>query len=269
MPHFSIKYLRSETLPTVFCPGCGCGIVMNAFFKAVEEMGYKNLDKFIFCSGIGCSSWIPSPHFKADTIHTLHGRAIPVALGVKAIRPDHKVVVFGGDGDLAAIGLSHLIHAARRNLEITVILVNNLVYAMTGGQMSPLTPKGMKTATTPFGCLESPIDLPTVLCYAGASYVSRWTTAHPIQLKNAIKKALEVNGFSFVEALSQCPSRVGLLLGKSTSELMDDLLKSTVAVKDFPQPILGDKIPIGSSKVREREGFISSYLKLFKTLREG
>ena len=143
MTEFSArKYLRDMPLP--FCPGCGNLTVMSCFLKAVHELGYKDLRKFVFCSGIGCAAWIPSPYFKADSIHTAHGRSIPIATGVKLIRPTLNVVVLGGDGDLAGIGISHLIHAARRNLDVTVIMVNNMIYGMTGGQVAPTTPFGAK-----------------------------------------------------------------------------------------------------------------------------
>lgn len=178
MSKFSIKkYLRPTPLP--FCAGCGAFTVMSAFLGAVNELGYENLDKFVFCSGIGCSSWIPSPYFLADSVHTLHGRSIPVATGIKLVRPDLNVVVFGGDGDIAGIGLSHLIHAARRNLDVLVIMVNNMIYGMTGGQVAP---------TTPYGNFESPLDSARLAFTAGACYVARWTTAHPNELKEAIKK---------------------------------------------------------------------------------
>ncbi|MEM2538298.1 MAG: thiamine pyrophosphate-dependent enzyme, partial [Candidatus Methanomethylicia archaeon] len=159
MKHYAIRYIREEVLPSPFCPGCGNGMIINALFKAISELGYEDLKNFVFCSGIGCAAWIPSPHFKADSIHTLHGRAIPVATGIKIMRPELNVFVISGDGDLAGIGLNHLIHAARRDIGIKVIMVNNMIYGMTGGQVSPTTPKGIKTTTTPFGNPEKPLDV--------------------------------------------------------------------------------------------------------------
>ncbi|MFB0514245.1 MAG: thiamine pyrophosphate-dependent enzyme, partial [Candidatus Bathyarchaeia archaeon] len=167
------KYLRDLTLP--FCAGCGCVTVMNCFLRAVHELGHNDLRKFVFCSGIGCSAWIPSPYFEADSIHTAHGRSIPVAIGVKLMRPDLNVVVFGGDGDLAGIGLSHLVHAARRNVDVMVVMVNNMIYGMTGGQVAPTTPLGVKTTTTPYGNFDPPIDTTRLIATAGASYAVRWT----------------------------------------------------------------------------------------------
>jgi len=213
---FSVRrYLRDVSLP--FCPGCGNVTVMSHFLKATHELGHENLSKFVFCSGIGCAAWIPSPHFKADSIHTAHGRSIPVATGVKLVRPELNVVVFGGDGDLLGIGLSHLIHAARRNLDITVVLVNNMIYGMTGGQVAPTTPFGFRTTTTPYGSFEHPLDGARLVAVAGASYVARWTTVHVEQLAEAMKRAITTGGFAFVEVVSQCPTAFGRKAGFETS----------------------------------------------------
>jgi 2-oxoglutarate ferredoxin oxidoreductase subunit beta len=173
------------------------------------DLGHEDLSKFAFVSGIGCGSWIVSPHFRADTLHTTHGRAIAFATGLKLAQPERKVVVISGDGDLAAIGGNHLIHAARRNLDMAVICVNNWIYAMTGGQVGPTTFTGDRTSTTPFGNPERPFDLSRLVAVAGANYVARWTTAHPVQMSRAIKTALDRKGFSFVEVLSQCPTAYG------------------------------------------------------------
>ncbi len=207
--HFAVKYLREEALPTPFCPGCGNGIITNAFLKAVQDLGHEDLHGFAFVSGIGCGAWIPSPHFNADTLHTTHGRAIAFATGLKMARPELNVVVISGDGDLAAIGGNHLIHAARRNIDLTVICSNNYIYGMTGGQVGPTTFTGDRTSTTPYGNPERPFDLARLVAAAGANYVARWTTAHPVQMARAIRVALERKGFSFIEVLSQCPTAYG------------------------------------------------------------
>ena len=216
---FSVrKYLRDLKLP--FCPGCGDYTIINGFLRAAHELGHNDLTNFVFVSGIGCAAWIPSPYFKADTIHTTHGRSIPVATGVKLVRPDLNVVVFGGDGDIAGIGLSHLIHATRRNIDITAIMVNNMVYGMTGGQVAPTTPFKTRTTTSPYGSFERPIDVTRVVVAAGASYAARWTTAHFGQLKEAVKRALTTKGFSFVEVVSQCPTAFGRRVGLKTAKDM-------------------------------------------------
>jgi len=192
---FSVrKYMRDLKLP--FCAGCGLYLVSDTFLRAVYELGHKDLSKFVFCSGIGCSSWIPSPYYLADSVHTLHGRSIPVATSIKLMRPDLNVVVFGGDGDIVGIGLSHFIHAARRNTDLLVIMANNMIYGMTGGQVAPTTPFKTKTTTTPYGSFEQPLDAAKLAVAAGAAYSARWTTAHPHNLKESIKKALGTRGFS-------------------------------------------------------------------------
>jgi 2-oxoglutarate ferredoxin oxidoreductase subunit beta len=224
------KYLRDLPLP--FCPGCGGLTVMNEFLRAAYELGHENLSKFVFCSGIGCSSWIPSPHFMADSVHTLHGRSIPVATGIKLLRPDLNVVVFGGDGDIVGIGLSHFIHAARRNVDILVIMVNNMVYGMTGGQVAPTTPLKTKTTTTPYGSFEYPLDSAKLAAIAGACYVARWTTAHSKELKETIEKALQIKGFRFIEAVSQCPTAFGRRVGfRDAGEMIKWFKENTVSVK--------------------------------------
>lgn len=272
LKHFAHKYLREKTLPSFTCPGCGLGIVTNCFLKAVEDLGHKDLSDFAFCSGIGCSAWIPSPYFKADTLHTLHGRAVPVALGVKLMKPDLHVVVFGGDGDLASIGLGHLIHAARRNLEITVIMVNNFVYGMTGGQVSPTTPEGVYTKSTPYGNVESPFDVAQTVKAAGAGYVARWTTFHVMQLKESIKAALQKDGFGFIEVISQCPTQYGRRVGlKTPVEMLKWFQKNSVTIKKSqtmdPKQLKG-KIVVGVFADIKKPGLVNSYHGMIKRLKE-
>ena len=247
--HFARKYLREEVLPSTFCSGCGCGTVINCFLKAAEEEGHKDLKDFVFCSGIGCSSWIPSPYMKADSIHVTHGRSIPVALGLKLVRPELNVVVFGGDGDIAAIGLNHLLHAARRNLEVVVIMVNNMIYGMTGGQAAPTTPLGVVTTTTPYGTFEYPLDVSSLMVSAGASYVARWTTYHVVQLKEAMRKALRKRGFSFLEVVSQCPPIYGRRIGmESATQILNWFRSSSVALnraRNMKKKELTNRIVVG------------------------
>ncbi len=209
-------FLRREIVPTVFCVGCGGGTVLNAYTHAIHELGIDT-KKIVHVTGIGCSSWIPSPYFLADTLHTTHGRAIAFATGVKVMKPDMHVVVIAGDGDLIGIGGNHLIHAARRNIGLTVFLVNNFIYGMTGGQVAPTTPKGQRTTTSPHGNIEHPFNIAEVVGAAGGNYCARWTTFHAFQLKNAMKEALQVKGFSFIEIISQCPVSYGKSAGMRTS----------------------------------------------------
>ena len=265
---FSIrKYLRPIPMP--FCPGCGAFTVMSEFLRAAHDLGHENLNKFVFCSGIGCSSWIPSPHFKADSVHTLHGRSIPVATGIKLLRPDLNVVVFGGDGDIVGIGLSHFIHAARRNLDILVIMVNNMVYGMTGGQVAPTTPFKTKTTTTPYGSFEHPLDAAKLAVTAGASYVSRWTTAHPNELEDSIKKALTIRGFRYIEAVSQCPTAFGRKAGfKDAGEMLKWFKEEAVTIdqaESLNEEDLTEKIIVGEFVQRQRPTLVET---IYKTIEE-
>jgi len=259
MRHPYLRYLREGTVPTVFCPGCGIGIIMKAFFEALDKLGISELRGFVFVSGIGCSAWIPSPHFKADTIHTLHGRAIPVATGVKLARPDLNVIVFGGDGDIAGIGGNHLIHAARRNMDLMVVMVNNEVYGMTGGQLAPTTPLGFITTTTPYGNPEPPLDTCNVVATAGANYVARWTVGHYDKLVKSFVKAIDKGGFRFVEVLSPCTSRVSNRMGWTAAEHIKLLMKNTIPIEKLDRYTLEEvrgKYIIGVFKDVDNPGYI-------------
>ncbi|MEW6262749.1 MAG: thiamine pyrophosphate-dependent enzyme [Thermodesulfobacteriota bacterium] len=202
------KYTRPQVTRTTNCPGCGNGIIAQAILRAIDELGMA-MDDFVFVAGIGCSGWISSPLFAADTLHTTHGRPIAYATGVKMGLPDKKVFVASGDGDLSAIGGNHLIHAARRNIDLTVVLVNNGIYGMTGGQTAPTSPHGLTTITSPYGNLEHEFDISRLVAAAGASFVARWTTYHPRAMTKSIKKAIQKKGFALVEAVSQCPVQYG------------------------------------------------------------
>ncbi|NWF87507.1 2-oxoacid:ferredoxin oxidoreductase subunit beta [Candidatus Bathyarchaeota archaeon] len=242
---------------------------MSEFLRAANELGYEKLDKFVFCSGIGCSSWIPSPHFVADSVHTLHGRSIPVATGIKLMRPDLHVIVFGGDGDIVGIGLSHFIHAARRNLDILVIMVNNMIYGMTGGQVAPTTPFKAKTTTTPYGSFEYPLDAAKLAVTAGACYVSRWTTAHPKELKDSIKKALRMQGFRFIEAVSQCLTAYGRRAGfKDSWEMLKWFKEKAIPIESaevMSEKALTGKIVVGEFVRRKRPTLVET---IYRTIKE-
>ena len=175
---------------------------------AIDELGI-NIDDMLFVSGIGCAGWIPSPHFNADTLHTLHGRAIAFATGAKLFNPKLRTMVISGDGDLVDIGGNHLIHAARRNIGLTVICANNMNYGQTGGQVCSTTPKGAVTQTTHGGSPYRPLDLCKLAIAAGAVYVARYLVTQGSVLVNSIKKALEIEGFSFIEVISPCPTQFG------------------------------------------------------------
>jgi 2-oxoglutarate ferredoxin oxidoreductase subunit beta len=242
------NFLRTEPK---FCQGCGNLTVFNSILSAVDKL-YGKIDDFVFLSGIGCAAWIPSPHIRADSIHSTHGRPITFATGVKLVNPNLKVVVISGEGDLVGIGGNHLIHAARRNLEISVICVNNLVYGMTGGQLSPTTPPGAITRTTLGGNLEYPFDLVKLVANGGASYVARCSTAQKRQLQRYIEKVLEKGqkGFAFVEVISPC-----------TTQFTRRNLKAFLTAKD--ELNLGEFIDV------EREGFVERIRSNIKENKSG
>ncbi len=211
--------LRTDRLPHIWCPGCGIGTAVVAFAEAVKEAGI-DLDQLSVVSGIGCSGRVAG-YLNCDSFHTTHGRAIPFAIGLHLANPDLKVVVFSGDGDLTAIGGNHLIHAARRNVDITVICVNNFVYGMTGGQGGPTTQLGARTSTTPYGNADEPFNLAKLVTGAGATYVSRWTILDLGRLRRSMVEALTHRGFGFVEVVSPCPVYYGRRnrLGEAVDEL--------------------------------------------------
>jgi 2-oxoglutarate ferredoxin oxidoreductase subunit beta len=197
-------FLRTERIPHIWCPGCGIGTTVNCFARALLE-SKMNLDRVAVVSGIGCTGRVAG-YVKLDSFHTTHGRAIPFATGLKLANPGLEVIVYSGDGDLTAIGGNHLIHAARRNVDIKVICVNNLIYAMTGGQTAPTTPATAVTTTHPYGSYDPTFDLAALVAAAGASYVARWTTFHVRQLTKAMSEVFHKRGFSFIEVLSPCPT---------------------------------------------------------------
>ena len=207
MEHPNIEYLRPGVLPHMFCPGCGAGQILNYFIYAIDELDL-DLDKLVTIGGVGCMSRAPA-YLNTSAIHGIHGRNLPFATGIKLANPELTVVIMMGDGGTAAIGGNHLIQAARRNLDVTVIVNNNGSYAMTGGQVSPMTPLGATTTTTTRGNLEKPFNLCKLVEAAGGTYISRWTTAQSVQLINSIKKGINHKGFSFIEVVGQCPTQYG------------------------------------------------------------
>jgi len=206
------KYLRKELLPFLFCPGCGYGTVIHCFLKALDSLGI--ISDLAMVGGIGCSSWIPT-YVKADTLKVLHGRTIPVAVGLKMTNPRRKVVVFSGDGDCFGIGCGHFVNTARLNMDITVIMTNNQIYGMTGGQVSPLTERGARTQTTPYGNLSNPIDGCKLAESSGATFISRWGVSYPRQLARSMEQAIDHKGFSYVEVLTPCPTQTGRYVYRS------------------------------------------------------
>ncbi len=212
--------IRADRMPHIWCPGCGIGIAMRCYAEAILKHDVP-LDKHVVVSGIGCSGRVAG-YLDIDSYHTTHGRGIPFAAGLKLANPELQVTVFSGDGDLAAIGGNHLIHAARRNIDLTVICTNNFNYGMTGGQFGPTTPHGALTTTSPYGNPELPFNLPYLLAAAGANFVSRWTALHVRQVRRDILYAFEKPGFSFIEVLSPCP--IGFGKSNKMNEGLDEML---------------------------------------------
>ena len=195
-------FLRMDRMPHIWCSGCGIGTVVTSFAEALKKSNL-DLDNVVVVSGIGCTGRVAG-YIKLDSFHTTHGRAIPFATGIKLANPKLKVIVFSGDGDIMGIGGNHFIHAARRNMDLTVICVNNFNYAMTGGQVAATTPTEANASTAPYGNFEHPFSLPNVAEAAGATYVARWTALHLRRVTTSIQEAISRDGFSFIEVITPC-----------------------------------------------------------------
>lgn len=263
MKHPLDEYLRIEAFPTIWCPGCGNGIVLGAIARALKR-AKVDPDKVVLVTGIGCAGRMAT-YLYTDNAHVLHGRAIPFATGVKLAKPNLKVIVVGGDGDILAIGGNHLIHAARRNMDLLVIMVNNQIYGMTGGQVAPTSPLGAYTTTTPYGnIIERPFNAVKLVAAAGANYVARWTVAHPMQLTLSIEECLKKRGFRFIEVVSICPTIYGRLNKLGGSPNMIKLLRKISVVKKVPPEeaeISADKIVCGVFVSKDEEGYIDRLMK--------
>ncbi len=254
-----------ERFPHILCPGCGIGTIMATMVRAFIELNISQ-DELCVISGIGCSSRVPG-YLDCDTFHTLHGRALPAATGVKLAKPELKVVVIGGDGDIMAIGGNHFIHTARRNLDLTVIVVNNFTYGMTGGQYSPTTPTHEKAATAPFGNVERSFDVCFIAKAAGAMFVARSTTFHVAHLKKMIELALNKRGFGVVEVISQCPTFYGRYQGIGDAvKMLEWLKRRSVDVSRVPDPWqVRDRFVIG---VLHDQQEVPPYTELYQSVRE-
>lgn len=259
------KYIR-KTARRIWCPGCGNGITMGAMIQAIIRSQISP-EKIAVLSGVGCSGR-GSAYVEFDAMHTPHGRTLPCATGIKLVRPDMHVIVFSGDGDMAAIGGNHFIHAARRNIGITVIVVNNYIYGMTGGQVGPTTPLGSMATTAPYGNIETQLDICALASVAGASYVARSTTYHVNQLVSLVEKGIQNKGFSVIEVISQCPTQYGKLnnLGSPAKMLlwMKDHTIDIQSAGNKSAAELEGKIITGEILNRERPEYTEQYAKLRK-----
>ncbi len=259
-----MDYLRKDKFPHIWCEGCGDGIALKAIIRAIDNIGLKK-DEIAMVSGIGCSSRTPG-YVDFNTLHTTHGRAIAFATGLKMAKPNLTVIVVTGDGDATAIGGNHLIHAARRNINLTVLLYNNHIYGMTGGQVSPTTPRGDFATTAPYGGLENTFDIAGLTIAAGASYVARSTVYHAKLLEKVIEQAIQKKGFSLVEILSPCPTAYGKInkLGKGKDLILNQKQQAVRVEKAktmSPDDLRGKEI-IGVLADRELPEYITNYDKI-------
>ncbi|MHB1041367.1 MAG: 2-oxoacid:ferredoxin oxidoreductase subunit beta [Eubacteriales bacterium] len=257
-----------EKLPHIWCPGCGNGIVLGAVVRAFAELNLDR-DKTVIVSGIGCSSRA-SGYLDFNTLHTTHGRALAFATGVKLANPDLSVFVLMGDGDATAIGGNHLIHAARRNIDLTAVIFNNSIYGMTGGQHSPMTPQKARATTAPYGALEPTFDLPELARAAGATYIARSTTYHAAQLVKLIAEGARHKGFSVIEAVTACPTSFGRRnkMGDGYQMLMWQKEHAVSAEKAalLPPEEIKDKFVTGELYRREAPEYTEMYGSLVESL---
>ena len=235
--HDAYEYLRhTKKFPNVWCSGCGIGIVMAALIRAIDRMGL-NKDDVAVVSGIGCTGRMPV-YLDFNTMHTTHGRALAFATGLKLAQPRLNVIVVMGDGDALAIGGNHFIHSARRNINLTAIVVNNSIYGMTGGQYSPTTPMDLLASTAPYGNIEQPMPICDLAIAAGASFVARSTVYHAVEMDRLIEQAIDKQGFSLIEAVSYCHTTFGRLNKLGTAVDMMRMLKDNSISKSA-----ADKLP--------------------------
>lgn len=258
------KYFRADKLPQIWCPGCGHGIITRAITAAIDDLGLDP-DKVCVVSGIGCSSRAPG-YLDFNTLHTTHGRALAFATGIKLANPELKVIVVMGDGDSTAIGGNHFIHACRRNIDITTIIYNNNIYGMTGGQYSPTTPRLEKGTTAPYGNIDKPFDVCNLASAAGATYVGRATSYHANLITQLVRNGIKNEGFSLIEAISDCPTYYGRKNKKGGPVEMiqwqkEHAVNVTAASKMTPEQLEG-KFLIGEFKNTTEPEYTKEYQKI-------
>jgi 2-oxoglutarate/2-oxoacid ferredoxin oxidoreductase subunit beta len=261
-------YIRERFFPHLWCSGCGHGIVLNALIRAVEMLGFSK-NEIVMVSGIGCSSRI-SGYLDFHTLHTIHGRALAFATGVKMSLPELNLIVPMGDGDALAIGGNHFIHTARRNIDITAIVMNNRIYGMTGGQYSPLSGYGVMATTAPYTTIDHDFDVVELSRAAGATFVARSTTYHVQQLANIIKAAILHEGFSVVEVLSQCPTYFGRKNKKgSAADMVRQFKENTTPMGSKAKAENPDLIERGIFVQKDMPEYCSEYEKIVQNAMKG
>ena len=256
-------YIRKRFFPHILCPGCGHGIVLQGMLNAIEELEIPK-NNIAMISGIGCSSRIVG-YLDFHTLHTLHGRALAFATGVKFSKPEMKVIVPMGDGDATAIGGNHFIHACRRNIDMTAIVMNNRIYGMTGGQFSPLSGEGIYATTAQYGNIDHPFDIAKLAVGSGATYVARTTTYHVAEMRKYIKQAIAHKGFSVVEILTSCPTYFGRKNNQKTViDMMENLKDSTVPLGSQAKEDNPGLIERGIFANEQKSEYCSEYDKIIK-----
>ena len=265
------RYMRIDHLPQIWCPGCGNGILMRDVVVAIDNLKLER-EKVVIVSGIGCSSRAAG-YLDFNTIHTTHGRAIPFATGIKLAKPELNVIVITGDGDCTAIGGNHLIHAARRNVELTVVVFNNNIYGMTGGQYSPTTPTGERGTTAPYGNVDRQFDITQLAAGAGASYTARGTAYHTQQTIKAIQDGITHPGFSLIDCYSPCPTYYGRKNKKGTAV---DMMKwqrdhgvTAAQYEALSEEEKKDKFIVGKLTQNDYPGYAELYQQVIERSRAG
>jgi len=261
-------YIRERFFPHIWCPGCGHGIVLNSLLRAIESLGMSK-NEIVMISGIGCSSRI-SGYVDFHTLHTIHGRALAFATGVKLSLPELNLIVPMGDGDALAIGGNHFIHAARRNIDLTAIVMNNRIYGMTGGQYSPLSGFGTLATTAPFTNIDHDFDTVELAVAAGASFVARTSTYHVQQMTKIFRQAILHEGFSVVEIMSQCPTYFGRKnkIG-SAVDMMEYYKNNTTSIGSKAKKENPDLIERGVFVEKEMPEYCSEYDKIIEMAMKG
>lgn len=252
------KYFRTEHMPTMWCPGCGNGVLTSDIVRAIDNLGIDQ-DKVCIVSGIGCSSRAVG-YLDFNTVHTTHGRALAVATGIKLAKPELTVIVLMGDGDALAIGGNHLIHSCRRNIDLTAIIFNNEIYGMTGGQVSPETPVSEYGTTAPYGNIDGNFNIPRLAQAAGATFTARGSVYHAIQTISIIEKGISNHGFSVIECVSTCPTYYGRKNKKGTAIDMINWQKENL----FACTDANEDVRIGVLSASTREEYTDQYAEIIK-----
>jgi 2-oxoglutarate ferredoxin oxidoreductase subunit beta len=258
-----LKYLRKDKMPHIWCDGCGNGIILKSILRTVDKLGWDK-NKIALVSGIGCSGRTPG-YVDFNTLHTTHGRALSFSTGIKLAKPEMHVIVVSGDGDATAIGGNHFIHAARRNIDLNLVVFNNYIYGMTGGQASPTTPTCKYASTTPYGNPDSPFDISELAKAAGASYVARTTTYHTAKMDRYMEQGFRKEGFSVIEVLTMCPTSYGRAnkeTGVTGAEMLKYQKKNSVSIekaREMEDADLQDKFITGVYVDREKASYLDNY----------